>query len=40
MIRLSNVKIRANLEDREIIDFALKKYNIVIKRRILWLLKN
>ena len=28
MIRLSNIKIRANLEDREIIDFALKKYNI------------
>lgn len=28
MIRLSNVKIRANLEDREIIDLALKKYNI------------
>ena len=28
MIRLSNIKIRANLEDREIIDLALKKYNI------------
>lgn len=28
MIRLSNVKIRANLEDREVIEFALKKYNI------------
>lgn len=28
MIRLSNVKIRANLDDRQVIDLALKKYNI------------
>ena len=28
MIRLSNVKIRANLDDREVIENALRKYNI------------